>query len=97
MTDYPNVPNVFDMTMSNENKAIITAHVALGQMGLMPLVSPQMTLHNEESEIAAQKLGAIQIVAPGIGVLTGTFPMLIVLGVSRRAKPLSLASPLRFV
>ena len=43
-------------------------------------VSNGEALYNQASLVQAQQLGAIQITAPGIGIFTGTFPRLTVLG-----------------
>jgi C4-dicarboxylate-binding protein DctP len=42
-------------------------------------ISANDALYNQESEVQAEQLGAIQICAPGVGVFTGTFPKLTVL------------------
>ena len=43
-------------------------------------VSHGEALYNQNSLVQAQQLGAIQITAPGVGLFTGTFPKLTVLG-----------------
>ncbi len=43
-------------------------------------VSNGEALYNQTSLVQAQQLGAIQIAAPGVGVFTGTFPKLTVIG-----------------
>jgi C4-dicarboxylate-binding protein DctP len=47
---------------------------------LQVTVSNGEALYNQNSLIQAQQLGAVQIAAPGLGLFTGTFPKLTVLG-----------------
>ena len=41
-------------------------------------ISANDALYNESSEVPAQQLGALQLCAPGVGILTATFPKLMV-------------------